>query len=116
MKITAYYNNQEKSLDANIADTWFLIKNKLIKLFNLQTEYIDIEFINERPIREFGKQALVLGFLERIYDDYQILEFTTNTNRELLFKIHLVENTNINIKQKKINNCIFDDNDFPPLK
>ena len=59
MKLIANYNNQQHSIDYAFNDKWIEIKTKLIKLFNLNVEYIDLEFINERPIREFGKQALI---------------------------------------------------------
>ena len=82
-----------------------------------------MEFINERPIREFGKQALILGIIERIYDNYYINEFITK-NKELHFNIHIVNlsSQEQNKKNKKIQpnkkiqtNCLFTDSDFPPL-
>ena len=117
MKLIANYNNKQQIIDYTFNDKWIEIKTKLIKLFNLNADYIDLEFINERPIREFGKQALILGLLERIYDDYYINEFITK-DRELNFNIHINELSSqekkkiIKIKQE---NCIFTDIDFPPL-
>ena len=92
MKLIANYNNQQYSIDYSFNDKWIEIKTKLIKLFKLNVDYIDLEFINERPIREFGKQALLLGMFERIYDNSNINEFITK-DRELIFNIHLVELT-----------------------
>ena len=117
MKLIANYNNQQYSIDYSFNDKWIEIKTKLIKLLNLNVEYIDLEFINERPIREFGKQALVLGFIERIYDDYYINEFITK-NRDLNMNIHIVELSSQEknkIDKIKQSNCLFTDLDFPPL-
>ena len=75
MKLIANYNNQQHSIDYAFNDKWIEIKTKLIKLFNLNVEYIDLEFINESPMRECGKQALIFGLLDRIYEDYNIIEF-----------------------------------------
>ena len=117
MKLIANYNNQQYSIDYSFNDKWIEIKTKLIKLFNLNVEYIDLEFINERPIREFGKQALILGLLERIYDDYNINEFITK-ERELNFNIHIVKLSSQEkkkiIKVKQFN-CLFAESDFPQL-
>ena len=117
MKLTANYNNQQYSIDYSFNDKWIEIKTKLIKLLKLNVEYIDLEFINERPIREFGKQALVLGLIERIYDDYYINEFITK-NRDLNFNVHLVElssHEKHKVNKIKHSNCLFNDLDFPPL-
>ena len=117
MKLTATYNNQQYFLDYSFNDKWIEIKTRLIKLLNLNVEYIDLEFVNERPIREFGKQALVLGLIERIYDDYHIHEFITK-NRDLNFNIHIVELTpqeKHKVDKIKQDNCIFTYFDFPPL-
>jgi hypothetical protein len=117
MKIIINHNNQQYSIEYSFDNKWIEIKNKIIKLLNLNIDYIDLEFINDRPIREFGKQALILGLLERIYDDYYISDFITKA-RDLYFNILFVSLTKeekrevIKIKQK---NCLFNDIDFPPL-
>ena len=118
MKIIAQYKNNLKSINYSFDEKWIEIKMRLIKLFNLDNDYIDLEFINERPIREFGKQALVIGLLERIYDDYFINEFITR-ERELNFLIHpiiLSQDDQIKIDKVKKDNLIFTSNDFPLLK
>jgi hypothetical protein len=117
MKLIANFSNQQVTFDYSFNDKWIEIKTKLIKLFKLNVDYIDLEFINERPIREFGKQALILGFLERIYDDYYISEFITK-DKELHFNIHLVElsqKEKVQVIKTKQENCLFTDNDFPLL-
>jgi len=110
MKLIANYNNQQCTFEYSLNDKWIDIKLKLIKLLNLNVEYIDLEFMNDRPIREFGKHALVLGLIERIYDDYYINDFIAK-NRDLIVNVHLVKN-----KIKEVNlNCSFTDIDFPIL-
>jgi hypothetical protein len=118
MKLIAYYNNMKHTIDYSFDEKWIEIKTKLIRLFNLTTDYIDLEFTNERPIREFGKQALLIGLLERIYDDYYVNEFITKS-RELNFTIHITKLTNKEkeqVNKVKQTNCIFTENDFPLLK
>jgi len=118
MKLIANYNNEQKIINIDLLDKWIKIKIKLIKLFNIFEEYIDLEFINKIPIREFGKQALLIGIMESIYDDYYVKDFMTKLDRELNFNIHL-KNLNTdekkNVEKIKTANCIFTDNDFPPL-
>jgi len=59
-------NEFECSLEDNIAS----LKDKIIKEFNLQCKYIDIDFQLERPIRSLGKFNLESGILPRPLDTY----------------------------------------------
>ena len=59
-------NELECTLDGSILS----LKNKIIKEFNLQCKYIDIDFQLERPIRSLGKFNLESGILPRPLDTY----------------------------------------------
>ena len=59
-------NTFECSLEDNITS----LKDKIIKEFNLQCKYIDIDFQLERPIRSLGKFNLESGILPRPLDTY----------------------------------------------
>lgn len=118
MKIIAQYNTLETTLEVDLAESWFEVKGRIIKELCPTVQYIDIEFINQRPIREFGKQALLLGIFGRLYDDYRLGDFFINTNRELKFNVTAVDinvdkMTDINRKKKKYYS--YDNNEFPPL-
>lgn len=119
MKLIAQFEDKKVEFDIEISDSWFVIKRKIIKMLDCGMKYIDLEFVNQRPIREFGKQALLLGVLERIYDDYHIADFIINTNRELLFKVHNVtvdpNDRSIDLEGKKQRHFELDANDFPTL-
>ncbi len=51
------------------------LKELIIKNFSLSTEYIDINFILERPIRSLGKFNLEAGNLPRTLDMYPLNRF-----------------------------------------
>ena len=51
------------------------LKELIIKDFSLNTEYIDINFILERPIRSLGKFNLEAGELPRTLDMYPLNRF-----------------------------------------
>ena len=118
MNLSICYNNTTSFISIELTDTIFYIKQKIMNTLNIKTKYIDLEFMNAKPIREFGKQALLKGMLERIYDDFTLNEFISNTERELIFQVHC-----INIEKDKPvqydtlskKNFMLNDNDFPPL-
>lgn len=48
------------------------LKNKIINTLNLNIQYIDIEILNEIPIRSLGKFNLEKGILSRTFDNYSL--------------------------------------------
>lgn len=51
------------------------LKKIIIRDFSLKTEYIDLNFILERPIRSLGKFNLESGILPRTLDMYPLNRF-----------------------------------------
>lgn len=101
--------------------------------------YLDFENISERVYKDYGKLFFDKGHLPRTIDNYSLQDFTIE-GREFLFlciptiicekpklisnnlrKKAKIESTHRNQKkeysqQKKINNFVFNEDDFPPLK
>lgn len=116
-------NNYIFNLDNKIVD----IKNMILKkTFNDKFNSLDLDNINERIYKDFGKMFFDKGLLPNNIDNYKLSQFTIE-NRTFSFiaipknieiKIH-TESTFLKkiIKDdlKKTNTFIYDD-DFPPLK
>ena len=60
-----------KNFECSMEDSILSLKNKIIQEFNLSTNYIDLEFILERPIRSLGKFNLESGVIPRPLDSYK---------------------------------------------
>lgn len=72
IKINVIFNEESKIIECDDTDTIIIFKNKIIEEFKLITKYIDLEFLNERPIRCLGKFNLEKGLLPRTFDNYQL--------------------------------------------
>jgi hypothetical protein len=59
-----------KNFECNMEDSILSLKKNIIKEFELNCEYIDIDFQLERPIRSLGKFNLESGILPRSLDTY----------------------------------------------
>ena len=60
----------EETIECSMEDSILSLKRKIIERFNLKGEYVDIDFMIERPIRELGKFNLEKGMLPRTLDLY----------------------------------------------
>lgn len=60
-----------KTFECSMEDSILSLKNKIIQEFNLSTNYIDIDFTLERPIRSLGKFNLESGIIPRPLDSYK---------------------------------------------
>ena len=59
-----------KEFECSLEDSISSLKTKIIKEFNVTSNYIDIDFQLERPIRSLGKFNLESGILPRSLDSY----------------------------------------------
>ena len=59
-----------KNFECSLEDSILSLKNKIIQEFNLSTNYIDLDFVLERPIRSLGKFNLESGIIPRTLDGY----------------------------------------------
>ena len=60
-----------KTFECSMKDSILSLKNKIIQEFNLSTNYIDLDFVLERPIRSLGKFNLESGIIPRPLDSYK---------------------------------------------
>ena len=65
---TFIVNNETFEMDIN--DTMLHFKQLVIKKFNLNNEYVDLDIKIDTPIRGFGKMSLVPGILPRTMDNF----------------------------------------------
>ena len=70
--ITFIVNNDDKkiNIECPLNDSILNLKKEIIKKFNLNCNYVDIDFILERPIRSLGKFNLESGIIPRSLDKY----------------------------------------------
>ena len=88
----------EMSNDNSMLD----LKNEIIKQFNLDVKYIDLEFLNEKPIRGFGKMNLEPGVLPRTMDKFPLSRYNLE-GKEVQCKFIPVEDYLPDIIQKNGN-------------
>ena len=142
-----HINNTPLNIPLIIEDNITILKLKelIITEYNIQSEYIDIEIIIDKPIRVLGKFNIEPGILPRTLDRYEIERFAfsnkeipiniiyhevndynskvntiTSTNEKYIppYKKNIINDTN-NINSVIADNCNFNINsnsDFPPLK
>ena len=65
---TFIVNNETFEMDIN--DTMLHFKQLVIKKFNLNNVYVDLDIKIDTPIRGFGKMSLVPGILPRTMDNF----------------------------------------------
>jgi len=138
VKIILHLNDTEVILDID-EDIRFIDLKKFIlkKYVNItddkkECKYIDLENINEKITKNFGKMYFEKGILPRVFDNFNISKFMDN-NEEINFKIIEVYDYDINnIIDKPINKIMkayvppskrkevpkdfnYFEEDFPPL-
>ena len=60
------------TIKMNSTDTMNHLKELIMKKMNLDTEYIDLKFNLDKPIRGFGKMNLESGILPRTMDHFPL--------------------------------------------
>ena len=90
--IIFYVVENEKEFKFNTTDKISDVKNALIKELKLNTEYIDLIFVVERPIRNLGHFNIEKGVMSRVMDQYELSRFG------------LKDNVTLNIGYKAIDN------------
>ena len=68
--MTTFIVNSDKTIQMELTDTMNHLKQFIIKEFNLDCDYIDLEFNLDKPIRGFGKMNLESGILPRTMDNF----------------------------------------------
>ena len=63
-------DENDETIECSMEDSILSLKKKIIERFGLKGEYVDIDFLIERPIRELGKFNLEKGMLPRTLDLY----------------------------------------------
>ena len=61
MATTFIIGETGKTYEMSNENTMLDLKNEIIKQFNLDAKYVDLKFLNEKPIRGFGKMNLEPG-------------------------------------------------------
>lgn len=63
-------NDKTIEINCDLEGSILSLKKKIIDQFNLECQYIDIDFQLERPIRSLGKFNLESGIIPRTLDNY----------------------------------------------
>ena len=135
---TFIVNNETFEMDIN--DTMLHFKQLVIKKFNLNNEYVDLDIKIDTPIRGFGKMSLVPGILPRTMDnfpfnrynlegktincDYILVEdYLPNVvkiNNDVPQQVYKPPNMKTKMKEEEKKNLpifnIYSDEEFPSLK
>lgn len=61
----------EKTFICSLEDSILSLKTKIIEGFNIKSNYIDLDFLLDRPIRSLGKFNLESGIIPRPLDSYK---------------------------------------------
>ena len=85
--ITFIVNNDDKkiNIECPLNDSILNLKKEIIKKFNLNCNYVDIDFVLERPIRSLGKFNLESGIIPRSLDKYTFDRYGLD-DKEINFK------------------------------
>lgn len=67
-----YNTDNELKIECSESENILDLKNKIINTLNLNIQYIDIEILNDIPIRCLGKFNLEKGILPRTFDNYSL--------------------------------------------
>jgi hypothetical protein len=110
IKFNVKFNNENKIVTCEDTDTIIILKKKIIQDFKLIVKYIDLEFLNEIPIRYMGKFNLEKGKMPRTFDKY-LLNRWELVNKEIPCTFIQIYDYNPNIKKpikkKNINTSIY---------
>lgn len=86
IKFTIFFEDSFKEFNYESNNTILNLKSYIINLFNLKIDYIDLDILNEIPIRGLGKFNLDKGILLRTFDNYKLNQWNLE-NKEIKIKI-----------------------------
>ena len=72
IKFIIFFEDSFKEFNYESNNTILNLKSYIINLFNLKIDYIDLDILNEIPIRGLGKFNLDKGILLRTFDNYKL--------------------------------------------
>ena len=75
MATTFIIGDTGKTYEISNENSMLDLKNEIIKQFKIDVKYIDLEFLNEKPIRGFGKMNLEPGILPRTMDKFPLSRY-----------------------------------------
>lgn len=90
--IIFYAVENEKEFRFNLTDKISDVKNTLIKELELKSQYIDLLFLVERPIRNLGHFNIEKGVMSRVMDQYELSKFGLKDNMTLNIGYKSVDN------------------------
>ena len=99
LQFLVFNESENKEISIKNTHTLLDLKNLIISEFNLEINYIDLEFLNEIPIRGIGKFNLEKGIILRTFDNYK-LESWNLENKEIKCKI--IEVSNYKTEEKTV--------------
>ena len=127
MKITFIIKSEHIKMDVNENNNIFKIKEELIKTFyeNRSDLWLIFKFVNEKPLREFGKQDLIPGDIPLTLDHKRLSHFSIRDEFEYIFEVNeliklpVKQMKNLKNNHIKIKKNLFDltnETDFPKLQ
>ena len=102
MATTFIIGETGKTYEMSNENTMLDLKNEIIKQFNLDAKYVDLKFLNEKPIRGFGKMNLEPGVLPRTMDKFPLSRYNLE-GKEVKCEFIVVEDYLPNIIPKNGN-------------
>jgi hypothetical protein len=90
----------------DLSDNMLDLKNLIIKKMELSVDYIDLNFLIERPIRGMGKMNLDKGLLPRTMDNFPFNRYNIE-GKEMLCEFILVKDYMPDIRNKTLPNSIY---------
>lgn len=99
IKVEDEKNNNQNILDVSDSIKIIELKNKIIESLKIDSKYIDINFLLDRPIRKFGKFNLEPGILPRTFDNSKLNEFALKENS---LSVGFVKDKNYHYHPQKI--------------
>ena len=99
--LTFIIKNHEQPVCIEDESNFLELKKKIIDQYNLNTKYIDISFLIDKPCRIMGKFNMESGLLPRTFDHYTIKRMAYKNN-VINIEITIVDDYNPYEKRKTI--------------
>jgi hypothetical protein len=99
--LTFIIKNYEQPICIEDESNFLELKKKIIDQYNLNTQYIDISFLTDKPCRIMGKFNMEPGLLPRTFDHYTIKRMAYKNN-VINIEITIVDDYNPDEKRKTI--------------
>lgn len=107
VNFTVSKDETTKRLSVNVEKTIEELKNLIKTEYNI-TQYIDIDFRIEKPMRVLGKFNVEPGILARTFDRYELNKFGIKGDIELTFNIvhdyepHVLKKKTIDVRKYSV--------------